>query len=49
MSDLSPLLDQDTFDRWCELHRLPWRRMVDALDDDLEAARRWLADGCPEP
>ena len=37
-------LTQEQFDHWCELNGRPWRWMHDALDDDLEAARRWVAE-----
>jgi len=37
-------VSQGEFDRWCAAHGRPQRWMVDANEDDIEAARRWLAE-----
>ena len=41
---MSAPLTQEQFDRWCERQGSPRRWMVDANEDDLEAARRWVAE-----
>jgi len=37
-------MSQEEFDRWSDLHGVARRWMADANEDDLEAARRWLAE-----